>query len=195
VTKNAQLKRKCARNATKSEAAGISKINNRLHSYRAQPQYGTIRIVAFFVSTKDLLMKFIDEEALLHFASTSSKQEARRATAILLDMKEVPRSKIARDLCCSYESVWRWSRQYVKHGIDGLKTTQRKGSGRTNHFTNEQRRSICELVKEGATSYKESHWSLKRITRHVIQAGIVDKISANSVRLFLLEEGIDWRKY
>lgn len=141
-------------------------------------------------------MEFIDEKALLRFASASSEREARRATAVLLDAKKIPRTKIAKDLGCSYGSVWRWAGLYAKHGVEGLRTlATKRGSGCTSCFSDEQRRAICELVVSGASSHEEPYWTIERITKHVVRSGITDEISTTSVRSFLLAAGIDWRDY
>ncbi len=79
-------------------------------------------------------------------------------------------------------NVRKWIHRYTGNGIDGLRSG--KSPGRPPLFTNNQRRQISQIANTSPRSLglNFSRWSLQRLRRYLIEQGVVDRISIETIR-------------
>ncbi len=90
-------------------------------------------------------------------------------------------------------NVRKWIHRFNARGFEGLVT--RKSPGRPRVFSEEQRRRIVEIAQTppDKLGLERSRWSLQRLRRYLIEQGIVDRISVETIRQILQEHGIEYR--
>jgi len=79
-------------------------------------------------------------------------------------------------------NVRKWIHRYTANGIDGLRSG--KSPGRPPLFTNNQRRQISKIANTSPRSLglNFSRWSLQRLRRYLIEQGVVERISIETIR-------------
>ncbi|MCB0061283.1 MAG: helix-turn-helix domain-containing protein [Caldilineaceae bacterium] len=79
-------------------------------------------------------------------------------------------------------NVRKWIHRYTANGVDGLRSG--KSPGRPPLFTNNQRRQISKIANTSPRSLglNFSRWSLQRLRRYLIEQGVVDRISIETIR-------------
>jgi transposase len=97
---------------------------------------------------------------------------------------------IARRCSVGVDTVRTWRGRFAAEGLDGLKDRPR--SGRPARFTPVQVAEIkalaCQLPAQAGAPL--SRWSSGELARHAIQAGIVQAISASTMRRWLRSDAI-----
>lgn len=79
-------------------------------------------------------------------------------------------------------NVRKWIHRYTANGIAGLRSG--KSPGRPRLFTLKQRNQISKIAGTSPRSLglNFSRWSLQRLRRYLIEQGIVDRISIETIR-------------
>ena len=90
-------------------------------------------------------------------------------------------------------NVRKWIHRFNKHGFDGLHSG--KSPGRPPLFTKEQRQQIVEIASTNprVLGLHFSRWSLQRLKRYLVDRGVVDCISVETVRQIIQSKGtMEW---
>lgn len=79
-------------------------------------------------------------------------------------------------------NVRKWIHRYTAKGISGLRSG--KSPGRPTVFTPTQRRQISKIASTSPRSLglNFSRWSLQRLRRYLIEQGVVERISIETIR-------------
>ncbi|MEZ4730920.1 MAG: helix-turn-helix domain-containing protein [Caldilineaceae bacterium] len=79
-------------------------------------------------------------------------------------------------------NVRKWIHRYSAKGINGLRSG--KSPGRPRLFTQKQRRQISKIAGTSPRTLglNFSRWSLQRLRRYLIEQGVVDRISIETIR-------------
>lgn len=79
-------------------------------------------------------------------------------------------------------NVRKWIHRYTANSVDGLRSG--KSPGRPPLFTMNQRRQISKIAETSPRSLglNFSRWSLQRLRRYLIEQGVVDRISIETIR-------------
>ena len=79
-------------------------------------------------------------------------------------------------------NVRKWIHRFSSSGVDGLRSG--KSPGRPPLFSSAQRNDIMRIAKANprALGLHFSRWSLQRLRRHLIDKGIVNHISVETIR-------------
>ncbi len=135
-----------------------------------------------------------DELKKLNRIKNSRNSELRERALIILHShhgKTVP--EIQKELLRARNTVLHWIRRFNEQGIDGLEN--RKPPGAKEKFTPDIRRRIAQIAStppaELGLDYKG--WSLSKLREYLIDEGVIDSISIESVRICLLKEDVPLR--
>ena len=79
-------------------------------------------------------------------------------------------------------NVRKWIHRYTANGVNGLRSG--KSPGRPKLFTTNQRQQISQIAGTSPRSLglNFSRWSLQRLRRYLIEQGVVDRISIETIR-------------
>jgi len=132
-----------------------------------------------------------DELKKLNKIKNSRNSELRERALIILHShhgKTVP--EIQKELLRARNTVLHWIRRFNHYGLNGLEN--RKPPGAKEKFTTEVRKQIAEIA---ATEPQElgldfKNWSLSKLREYLIEEGIIESISIESVRICLLKENV-----
>jgi transposase len=121
---------------------------------------------------------------------TAAQRDVTRASIVLLAARSMSNNKIATRLGISVDTVRTWRTRYAAQGRDGL--ADRPRSGRPPTFTPVQVAEVkalaCQLPAEHQVPL--SVWSCPELAREAVTAGIVEAVSASTVRRWLAEDAI-----
>lgn len=121
---------------------------------------------------------------------TAAQRDVTRASIVLLAARRLSNNQIATRLGISVDTVRTWRGRYAAEGRGGL--ADRPRSGRPPTFTPVQAAEVkalaCQLPAEQQVPL--SVWSAPELAREAITAGIVDEVSASTVRRWLAEDAI-----
>ena len=128
------------------------------------------------------------EETVLTTRASSGRTEYRdrvRARIVLAAAAGASNMAIAAQLGLCVDTARRWRRQFYAHRLDGL--ADRARSGRPHRFTPVQVAAItalaCTLPAE--TGAPLSRWSSTELAAEAVTRGVVEQISAATVRRWL----------
>ena len=144
------------------------------------------------IFSRKLLAQERDElDALLgHPADAVTK----RATIILLSSEERYRASEISDLVGMHASSVRyWIRRFNKEGMIAVRPRKARGWGSR---VNPDARAM--LIQLAATPPREiglkfTTWTLRELKEHLVERGIVEEISHETIRRILKDNNIDWR--
>ncbi len=90
-------------------------------------------------------------------------------------------------------NVRKWIHRFNARGLEGLIT--RKSPGRPRVFDEKQRKKIVEIAQKSPREFGLDipHWSLQKLRRFLIEQGIVDQISVETIRQILQEHGVHYK--
>ncbi len=121
---------------------------------------------------------------------TAAQRDVTRASIVLLAARSLPNKKIATRLGISVDTVRKWRGRYAAEGRDGLADQPR--SGRPPTFTPVQAAEVkalaCQLPAEHEVPL--SVWSCPELAREAVTRGIVEALSASTVRRWLAADAI-----
>jgi transposase len=130
-----------------------------------------------------------DLEAIVRRASAPYRQVVR-ARIVLLAADGVANAAIAAWLDVHLDTVRKWRNRFAEHGAAGL--VDRPRAGRPRRFAAavvaEIKALACQLPAETGTPL--ARWSCPELVRQAVQAGIVEQVSASSVRRWLADDAI-----
>lgn len=115
---------------------------------------------------------------------------AKRAQIILLSEQRIGVHEISRRVGLHPINVRKWLHRFERFGLAGL--YPRHSPGRPRLFSEEQRRAIIGLA---TTDPQElglvfDTWSLQRLRQELIARGVIEDISAETIRQELLKGGL-----
>ncbi|WP_333732985.1 helix-turn-helix domain-containing protein [Streptomyces sp. IBSBF 3010] len=117
-------------------------------------------------------------------------QTRQRATTVLLVARGRTNAKIAVDTRLHVDTVRTWRGRFAHGGITAL--TDRRRSGRPARFTPvqvaEAKALACQLPAEGGLPL--SRWSCPELAAELTGRGIIDSISASTVRRWLRQDAL-----
>ncbi len=132
-----------------------------------------------------------EELRALNKIKNSRNSELRERALIILHShngKTVP--EIQRELLRARNTVLHWIRRFNQFGIQGLEN--RKPPGAKEKFTPEIRAEIARIASTDPSelNLRFQHWSLSKLREYLIDQGIIESISIESVRICLLKENV-----
>jgi transposase len=132
-----------------------------------------------------------DERAkLTELAQGSDPELAQRGQIILLSSERVGVHEIGTRVNLHPINVRKWIHRFEKQGVRGL--LPRHSPGRPPVFTREQREKIAQLAMTDPTALglEFDAWSLQRLRSQLIARGIVNEVSAETIRQQLIKSGL-----
>jgi len=105
-----------------------------------------------------------------------------RLLIILLSAEGKSVPEISQTVNLHTINVLKWIHRYTANGVSGLRSG--KSPGRPPLFTTTQRRQISKIASTSPRSLglNFSRWSLQRLRRYLIEQGVVDRISIETIR-------------
>ncbi len=132
-----------------------------------------------------------DEKPKLEELARGSDEElARRAHIILMSAQRTGVHEIAGSVGLHPINVRKWIHRFEKYGVKGL--LPRRSPGRPRLFTREQRDAIVRLATTDPRSLGLDYdaWSLQRLRAELIDRGLVNDVSQETIRQQLLRSGL-----
>ncbi|MGA9405842.1 MAG: helix-turn-helix domain-containing protein [Bacteroidota bacterium] len=119
-----------------------------------------------------------------------SRTPFRRAQVIIHSAHGYTVQEIARVTCLHEEYIRELIRQFNVHGVALFK--ERARSGRPVEFVPEIRADIVEIALSPPKllGCPFTHWSLEKLREHILRVSVVSKISLETLRSILKEEGV-----
>jgi len=139
-----------------------------------------------------IVLSRTDQAALLVRirAARTEQRDLLRAKIVWFAARGHPNAVIAASLEIHVDTVRKWRERFARHGLKGLRDLPR--SGRPKVFTDVQAAEVkamaCELPAESDVPL--SRWSSTDLAAEAISRGIVDSISASTVRRWLEADAI-----
>jgi transposase len=148
---------------------------------------------AFHASKATAVVLSSEDEAILTARVRAVRTEARdllRARIVLAAAAGHPNAAIAARLSTCLDTVRKWRDRFAERGLPGLRDLPRTGRPKT--FTDVQAVEVkalaCELPAESQVPL--SRWSCSDLAAEAVTRGIVDSISASTVRRWLAADAI-----
>jgi len=115
---------------------------------------------------------------------------SKRASIVLRSARKQRVHEISAEVNLHPINVRKWIHRFNRQGIAGL--YPRRSPGRPRLFTDKQRQAITELATSDPKSLglEFSAWSLQRLRLQLIRRGILEEISAETIRQELLKSGL-----
>jgi len=131
-----------------------------------------------------------EREELERLRQQYPRTVGRRPAAVLLSAQRLPILEIMRRLGVSRPTVASWLTRFEQTGISGL--LPRRRSGRPAKLTPNVLRHIATAIsaQPRALGVDGPEWTLPRLTRYLIKAGVVSAISVETLRLALRKAGL-----
>jgi transposase len=119
-----------------------------------------------------------------------SRTPFRRAQVIIHSAHGYTVQEIARVTCLHEEYIRELIRQFNVNGVALFK--ERARSGRPVEFVPEIRADIVEIALSPPKllGCPFTHWSLEKLREHILRVRVVPKISLETLRTILKEEGV-----
>ncbi len=127
---------------------------------------------------------------LEELARGADEDMAQRGQIVLLSAKHVGVHEIGAQVGLHPINVRKWIHRFNNYGLKGLQ--QRRSPGRPKVFTKQQREAIVRLATTDPTSLGLSFdaWSLQRLRTQLIERGVVQEVSAETIRQQLINSGL-----
>ncbi len=138
-----------------------------------------------------------ERRELVRMAESNDVTMQTRAKVILLSAEERYRvPEIALIVGLGPDKVRKWIHRFNTQGINGLRTRKSK-PGPPSRFRGMTRQKILEIAQ---TSPRQlgllfSSWTLHNLRKYLIDQGIVDHISHETLRKILKNANVDWRQH
>lgn len=127
-------------------------------------------------------------EKLLGRSESDLPQSRLRIIQLSAEGRKVP--EISKEVDLHPINVRKWIHRFNQRGIDGLRSG--KSPGRPPLFTDAQRDKITRIASMDPRSLDLhfSRWSLQRLRQYLIEQGVVQCISVETVRQIIQSQGI-----
>jgi transposase len=124
----------------------------------------------------------------------SDPEVSRRAKIVLLSAQKVGVQDISVTVGLHPINVRKWIHRFNRYGINGL--YPRRSPGRPRLFDERQRRAIVRMARTDPEDLGLDFplWSLQRLRSQLIARGVVDEISAETIRQELLRGGLSFEE-
>ena len=117
--------------------------------------------------------------------SNPHPQELKRALAVQMLSKQIPRGKIIEILGVSGSFIIKWKNAFALDGVEALKL---KYSGSKGYLSSDQREEICQFLNSKNT------WTLEEIKYYVAETYDIVYQSDESYYELLRQAGMSWKK-
>ncbi len=138
-----------------------------------------------------------ERRELVRMAEGSDEIMKTRAKVVLLSAEEHYRvPEIALLVGLGPDKVRKWIHRFNTQGLKGLRTRTFK-PGPPSRFRGVIREKILEIAQTSprALGLLFSSWTLHNLRDYLIEQGIVDHISHETLRKILREANVDWRQH
>lgn len=127
-------------------------------------------------------------EKLIGRSESDLPQNRLRIIQLSAEGRKVP--EISKEVDLHPINVRKWIHRFNQRGIDGLRSG--KSPGRPPLFTDAQRDKITRIASMDPRSLglHFSRWSLQRLRQYLIEQGVVQCISVETVRQIIQSQGI-----
>jgi len=117
-------------------------------------------------------------------------QDRLRARIVLLAARGRPNAQIAAQLGITTDTARTWRTRFAEHRLAGL--ADRPRAGRPRRISALERAEVCALACQlpAATGVPLAHWTCPELAGELQARGLVEAISASSVRRILAENPI-----
>jgi transposase len=131
-----------------------------------------------------------EKTKLEQLARGSDEELARRARIVLLSAQHTGVHEIGSIVGLHPINVRKWIHRFERSGISGLEP--RRSPGRPELFSRQQRDDMVKLATTDprALGLTFDEWSLQRLRTQLIERGVVDDVSAETIRQQLLRSGL-----
>ncbi len=135
-------------------------------------------------------LKADEQPRLEELARGTDEELARRAQIVLLSAQHTCVHEISQTVGLHPINVRKWIHRYNRAGIKGL--LPRRSPGRPRVFTRQQREAIVRLAATDPRSLGLAYdaWSLQRLRNQLIEQGVVEEVSSETIRQQLLQSGL-----
>src|SRR5436190_8865271 len=132
-----------------------------------------------------------EREGLKQYSESTSKEQAIRASVILLSAEGKTAAEINQSLGSHPTNIKKWIRKFNSDGLEGICSKKRgpQGGPRPN-FTSAQVEEILRLasMKPAEAGYRFKEWTPQKLATAAIEQRIVDRISQVTVRQILKKQ-------
>ncbi|MFY9554186.1 MAG: helix-turn-helix domain-containing protein, partial [Blastocatellia bacterium] len=134
----------------------------------------------------------VERDGLKRYAKSPNKEEAVRASVVLLSSQGKTAAEIRQSLGSHPSNIKKWIRKFNSEGLEGISAKKRGPQGGPRpSFTSFQVDAIIRLgsrePSEAGYSFKE--WTPQKLATAAMERGIVDRISQVTVRQILKRHG------
>lgn len=132
-----------------------------------------------------------DERLRMEELLTDEDEElARRVRIVLMSSQREGVHEISTAVGLHPINVRKWIHRFNKYGLKGL--YPRRSPGRPRLFTREQRDAIVGLATTDprVLGLEFDSWSLQRLRTQLIERGVMNDVSAETIRQELLRSGL-----
>ncbi len=129
-----------------------------------------------------------EDEGLRRYSASSNKEEATRASVILMSCQGKTAAEISDSTGSHPSNVKKWIRKFNSDGLEAISAKKRGPQGGPQpRFNSEQIEQILQLSELAPTDlgYRFPDWTPQKLATAAIERGIVDKISHVTVRQIL----------
>ncbi len=115
---------------------------------------------------------------------------AKRAEIILLSAQRIGVHDISRQVGLHPINVRKWLHRFNRFGVTGLQP--RRSPGRPRLFSEDQRRAIVNMATTDPEELglRFNAWSLQRLRMELVDQGVIEDISAETIRQELQKGGL-----
>jgi len=142
-----------------------------------------IKIVLTDKQKKELEKILQDKKTPLKFA--------KRVKSILMLEEGRPILHIKKAISLQRRIIRKWAYRYLEHGVDGLYDSPRPGRPRI--FPEDVEKKLIEIATASPSKYdrKLKRWTCKELCNQLVNDGIVENISLETVRRILKKSDIN----
>lgn len=135
--------------------------------------------------------EWLELEAMLE--DQDDEIPTQRVMIIVLSAQGHRVQEVSREVDLHPINVRKWIHRFNAEGMDGLRSG--KSPGRPPVFTDEQRDEIVKLANEDPRKMGLPfvQWSLQRMRKYLMEKGIVEQISVETIRQVLRSNGVRHR--
>ena len=129
-----------------------------------------------------------EDEGLRRYSASSNKEEATRASVILMSCQGKTAAEISDSTGSHPSNVKKWIRKFNSDGLEAISAKKRGPQGGPQpRFNSDQIEQLLQLAQVAPSDlgYRFLDWTPQKLATAAIERGIVDKISHVTVRQIL----------